>query len=314
MKLLHLRACGLLLALLLAPALAVAQTATTTLPRGIYEPSGRSQVQTAPVAMVTKDSVSGDWCIIGTSATCLMPGSGGGGGGSATLSPFAPTGNASLSVTTSSGRVALPNSDDTVVLQNLGSVALYLNFGSSGVTAATTDTPLQPGMVATFNAGAATHVAAITSTGTATLAVTTGTGSPSFGLALDPAAIVPVNLAAQTTGGCTLHSVQSGASTNATNVKNAAGTLCGGVLINTTATLYYLRLYNLSTAPTCSSATGFVATIPIPASTTGAGTLINLGGYGAAFATGVGYCLTGGPTSTDNTNAATGVIGALAFK
>ena len=124
----------------------------------------------------------------------------------------------------------------------------------------------------------------------------------------------PVNLAAATTGGCTLSGTQSAASTNSTNIKAAAGTLCGGTVINTTATLYYLRLYNLSSAPTCSSATGFVATYPIPASATGNGTLIGLGTFGADFSTGIGFCLTGGGTSTDNTNAATGVYINLAYK
>lgn len=193
MKLLHLRACGLLLALLLAPALAVAQTATTTLPRGIYEPSGRSQVQTAPVAMVTKDSVSGDWCIIGTSATCLMPGSGGGGGGSVAVDPFAPTGNASLSVTTTSARVALGSADDTTLVQNLGSVSACVNFGNSSVTSVLGScTPVAPGMAIAFDANTATHVAALTSSGSTTLGVTTGTGIPAFGLALDNSTAVPV--------------------------------------------------------------------------------------------------------------------------
>jgi hypothetical protein len=122
-----------------------------------------------------------------------------------------------------------------------------------------------------------------------------------------------VNLSAPTSGGCTIGATQSAASTNATSVKGSAGLLCGGTVINTTATLYYLRLYNLASAPTCSSATGFVATIPVPASTSGAGTVINLGTYGATFATGIGFCLTGGGSSTDNTSAATGVYVTLAY-
>jgi hypothetical protein len=123
-----------------------------------------------------------------------------------------------------------------------------------------------------------------------------------------------IGLAAGATGGCTPSGAASAASTNATSVKGSAGTWCGGVAINTTATLYYLRLYNLSAAPTCSSATGFVTTIPIPASTTGAGTLLDFGTFGAAFSTGIAYCLTGGGSSTDNTNAATGVYLSYATK
>lgn len=111
--------------------------------------------------------------------------------------------------------------------------------------------------------------------------------------------------------GSTAYGLQSAASTNSTNVKNAAGVVKAMNLINTTTTIYYLRMYNLATAPTCSSATGFVRTWPIPpaASSGGAGGLaVNLGAGGTTFSTGIGFCLTGGPTSTDNTNAATGVF------
>ena len=108
------------------------------------------------------------------------------------------------------------------------------------------------------------------------------------------------------TGTSTLHYATSAASTNATNIKNAAGTVSTISVVNTTATVYYLRMYNLSSAPTCSSATGFVNTIPVPASTSGAGIVIPIT-VPHAFTTGIGYCLTGGGSSTDNTNAATGV-------
>lgn len=113
--------------------------------------------------------------------------------------------------------------------------------------------------------------------------------------------------------GATAFNVASAASTNSTNVKASAGNLYSITLVNTTATLYYLRLYNLASAPTCSSATGYVTTVPVPASTTGAGLTVNLN-VGAAFTTGIGYCITGGPTSTDNTNAAVGIYGFLAYK
>lgn len=65
--------------------------------------------------------------------------------------------------------------------------------------------------------------------------------------------------------------ILSTASTNATNCKGSAGNFYGVQVINTTATLYYLRLYNASGTPTCSSATGFIRTIPVPASTSGSG-------------------------------------------
>jgi hypothetical protein len=112
------------------------------------------------------------------------------------------------------------------------------------------------------------------------------------------------------TSGCAL---VSAASTNSTNCKASAGNFYGFRIVNTTATLYYLRMYNLASAPTCSSSTGWVESIPIPASTTGAGIVaINL--HGENYSTGIGYCFTGGASSTDNTNAATGVYGRLFYK
>lgn len=119
-----------------------------------------------------------------------------------------------------------------------------------------------------------------------------------------------VSLQATTTGGCTPYHLPggSGASNNATAIKASAGaTLCSMQVENTTATIYYLRLYDTASSPTCSSATGAVGSWPIPASTLTGGISLNLGPYGLAFANGIGFCITGGGADTDNTNAATGV-------
>jgi hypothetical protein len=107
----------------------------------------------------------------------------------------------------------------------------------------------------------------------------------------------------------------AGASTNATNVKNAAGNVYGFSVTNTTTTTYYLRMYNLSSSPTCSSSTGFVESIAIPA---GSASIpsgrerwhVNPQAYG----TGIGFCITGGAANNDNTNAATGVYVTVAYK
>lgn len=108
----------------------------------------------------------------------------------------------------------------------------------------------------------------------------------------------------------------TGASTNATNVKGSAGTVYHYTLTNTTTTIYYLRMYNLSSAPTCSSSTGYVATIPIPpaAAAGGAGGREIPQNIGQAFTTGIGFCVTGGASSTDNTSAATGVFVEILYK
>lgn len=114
--------------------------------------------------------------------------------------------------------------------------------------------------------------------------------------------------------GWTIGAVTSAASTNANNVKGSAGRVSSINLINTTGTLYYLRLYNLASTPTCSSATGFIVSLPVPADTSGSGFAMSFPNGGIAFTTGIGYCLTGGSSSTDNTSAATGIFGIISYK
>ncbi len=119
-----------------------------------------------------------------------------------------------------------------------------------------------------------------------------------------------------TTGGACSTYLASTASTNATNCKNAAGQVYMPRPINTTTTIYYLRMYNLASAPTCSSSTGFVETIPVPPANAagGANGIAAAQSFGQAYSTGIGFCLTGGGGNTDNTNAATGVYITLLYK
>jgi hypothetical protein len=124
-----------------------------------------------------------------------------------------------------------------------------------------------------------------------------------------------VTPAAATSGGSTAYHLSGGsaASTNSTNVKASAGTVYNIVALNTSATLAYLRLYNASSAPTCSSATGVVHDYPVPANASGAGLVIPFP-TGEAYSTGIGFCLTGGGTDTDATNAPTGVYVEISYK
>lgn len=117
----------------------------------------------------------------------------------------------------------------------------------------------------------------------------------------DPALVVD-----QRPNGCTPGHALSAASNNSTNVKASPGTLCEFTVINTTASLGVLRLYDTSSAPTCSSATGVVANYPVQANTTSPGFTINLGPFGKAFSSGIGFCFTGANADNDNTNAVTG--------
>lgn len=106
------------------------------------------------------------------------------------------------------------------------------------------------------------------------------------------------------------------ASTNATSCKASAGNMYGFRFINTSTTIAYVRLYNLATAPTCSSATGYVETIPVPpaGAAGGAAGIVDSAPLPLGYTTGIGLCVTGGSTSTDNTNAPTGVFVTVKYK
>lgn len=97
----------------------------------------------------------------------------------ASIAAFAPTGQAALSTTTSSARVALATVGPTAVVQNTGSNTAYVLFGSGSVTVtALTGYPVTAGATVAFDVGANTNIAGITSTGVTTLSITTGTGLP----------------------------------------------------------------------------------------------------------------------------------------
>jgi len=129
----------------------------------------------------------------------------------------------------------------------------------------------------------------------------------------DPTIPEPSSASGDAVSAC---NILSTASTNATSCKGSAGNFYGYEIYNNTTTIYYLRLYNSSSSPTCSSATGFIRTIPIPpASSSGqAGGAISNQVYPTNYSTGIGYCITGGSSSTDNTNAAAGVFGEIRYK
>lgn len=100
----------------------------------------------------------------------------------------------------------------------------------------------------------------------------------------------------------------SQASLNPTLVNSGKTNLTLVVPINTTTTLYYLKLYDKATAPSCGTDTP-VQTYPIPfgASNAGGGIALPLSPGGLKFFNGLGWCLTGGIADNDTTNAATGV-------
>ena len=99
--------------------------------------------------------------------------------------------------------------------------------------------------------------------------------------------------------------VNSAASTNATNTKNAAGTLWSVVATNTNAAIRYLKLYNKASAPTVGTDVP-VLTVPLPA--TGFAQ-VDGGSNGMRFGTGISWAVTTGATDAD-----TGAVAASEIK
>lgn len=98
------------------------------------------------------------------------------------LTNFIPSGAASLTVSSVSSNIAFPSAGSTLValLTNQGAVPIYYRAGNNTVTATTADKPVFPGQSVPLPQGTSTNIAAVTATGTATLAIQSGTGSPTI--------------------------------------------------------------------------------------------------------------------------------------
>ncbi len=107
-----------------------------------------------------------------------------------------------------------------------------------------------------------------------------------------------VNPEPQTANGLTISRVLSAASTNATSVKASAGQVYTVYAHNINAAVRYLKLYNKASAPTVGTDTP-VLTIPIPGNTAGAGAVLDTGGMGIAFGTGIALAITTGVADAD---------------
>ena len=96
----------------------------------------------------------------------------------------------------------------------------------------------------------------------------------------------------------------SAATTNSTLVKSTAGVLFGFVAVNTSASIRYLKFYNLATAPVVGTSTP-VLTLQLPVSSE---TNLFFGDIGMAFSNGVGFGITGAVADTDTTAIAAGDV------
>lgn len=103
------------------------------------------------------------------------------------------------------------------------------------------------------------------------------------------------------------YSFLSAASNNSTLVYRDRALIQNLIVINTTGTVYYLKLYDKATAPTCGTDTPTLR-IPLPINAVTTAAI-----EGMSFNNGVGFCLVGGLADNDNSNAATGVVINLAL-
>ncbi len=231
-----------------------------------------------------------------TSTLLVTPGSGlpaitGGGassGGSVTIASGGVASGAYAAGSIASGAVVSGGIADLGPYTTANTVAYFLSQIAAG-TAASSTLPIY---------GAVT---------TAVPSYTTATNQP---VSLDTTGALRSTTIGSATGGATPYHLAGGtaASNNSTLVSTGAHTVYSIMAVNTTSTIYYLRIYDSAAAPTCSSATGAILTIPIPnAAAAGAGVAMPFGATGLLVANGFGFCVTGGGGDTDNTNAATGV-------
>jgi len=95
------------------------------------------------------------------------------------VSPFRPTGTASIAATGISANIALSGGGDSVVVTNASAVLVYIRFGSdSTVTASTADMPVLANTRVILSVNSLIgYAAAITPTGSGTVLFSRGDGS-----------------------------------------------------------------------------------------------------------------------------------------
>lgn len=106
-----------------------------------------------------------------------------------------------------------------------------------------------------------------------------------------------------TNAGITAYKLQSAATTNATSVTAVSTVLRNLNAYNTTATIYYLKLYNKASAPTVGTD---VPVMTIPLAVTPTPTMPSLPA-GLLFPLGLALAITLNATDSDNTAAVTGI-------
>jgi hypothetical protein len=126
---------------------------------------------------------------------------------------------------------------------------------------------------------------------------------PTLQPVLDSLAL-PATLAAATSGGYAPYYLLSGASTNATVVKNTPGQVGGIQFFNLNAAACYVKFYDKASTPNPAADT-IVKSILVPGATAsvGAGT-VTQNALGWTFATGISFATVTGIGNTNNTGVA----------
>ena len=137
----------------------------------------------------------------------------------------------------------------------------------------------------------------IISNGTAANLLTTvsGTVTANIGAGTNAIGDVGMQYRANATGAASRFHLISAATTNLTNIKNAAGRLVGYSISNTNAAWRYIKLHNLATAPTAGASV--FMTIGVPPN----GTRELAIDAGVAFTTGIAISTVTGAADTDTT-------------
>lgn len=181
-------------------------------------------------------------------------------------------------------------SADVITVQGIASMTA-LKVDGSGVTQ-----PVSGTVTTTPPSNASTNVAQFGGSNAVTGTGASGAGIPRVTVSND-SSLQPIPA---TSGGLSISRVLSAASTNATSVKASAGQVYSIYAHNTNASPRFLKLYNKASAPTVGTDTP-VLTLPIPGNASGAGFVLDTGGMGIAFATGIALAITGAVTDADTT-------------
>jgi hypothetical protein len=118
-------------------------------------------------------------------------------------------------------------------------------------------------------------------------------------------ATAPTNtvVASTTSAATVLYIVNSAASTNAANIKSTGANLYGISIMNASAATKYVRLYNLTTAPTVGTSVPIMV-VAVPATSSKEIQYVPA----VRFGTGLAVAITGGAAATDSTAVAAGDV------